>query len=61
MPITHETLDGAARMGIEGELTIYTVAERLLRCCPGSAPRRAWRSTCQKSRKSTAPACNYWR
>ncbi|MHA4969545.1 STAS domain-containing protein [Pseudomonas extremorientalis] len=27
MPITHETIDDTAHVGIDGELTIYTVAE----------------------------------
>ncbi|WP_017529025.1 STAS domain-containing protein [Pseudomonas fluorescens] len=41
MPITHETLDGAARVGIEGELTIYTVAELAAALLPriSTAPR----------------------
>lgn len=41
MPITRETLDGTARVGIDGELTIYTVAELAAELLPqiGTAPR----------------------
>ncbi|MBV4455744.1 MULTISPECIES: STAS domain-containing protein [Pseudomonas] len=41
MPITRETLDGTACVGIDGELTIYTVAELAAALLPhiGAAPR----------------------
>ncbi|WP_339532603.1 STAS domain-containing protein [Pseudomonas mucidolens] len=41
MPITRETLDDTARVGIDGELTIYTVAELASALLPqiGAAPR----------------------
>ncbi|AZF36915.1 STAS domain protein [Pseudomonas sp. R4-39-08] len=41
MPITCETLDDTARVGIDGELTIYTVAELASVLLPqmGVAPR----------------------
>jgi len=40
MSITHETTDDTARVGIEGELTIYTVAELAAALLPqvGAAP-----------------------
>ncbi|MBN2978802.1 sulfate transporter [Pseudomonas fluorescens] len=41
MPIISETVEGIARVGIEGELTIYTVAELAAELLPqlGTAPR----------------------
>ena len=41
MSITHETTDDTARVGIEGELTIYTVAELAAALLPqiGATPR----------------------
>ncbi|KTC62674.1 sulfate transporter [Pseudomonas fluorescens ABAC62] len=41
MPITSETRDGTARVGIDGELTIYTVGELAAGLLPriGTAPR----------------------
>ena len=41
MPITTETLDDTARVRIDGELTIYTVAELAAALLPqmGAAPR----------------------
>lgn len=41
MPITYETLDGTAHVGIDGELTIYTVAELAAALLPqiGATPR----------------------
>lgn len=43
MPITSETLDGTASVGIDGELTIYTVTELAAALLPqiGAAPRLA--------------------
>ena len=41
MPITRETLDGTAHLVIDGELTIYTVAELAAALLPemGATPR----------------------
>ncbi|KPA91743.1 MULTISPECIES: STAS domain-containing protein [Pseudomonas] len=41
MSVTHEIVDDTARVGIEGELTIYTVAELASVLLPkiGAAPR----------------------
>ncbi|WP_338477369.1 STAS domain-containing protein [Pseudomonas trivialis] len=43
MPITCETVDGTTCVGIDGELTIYTVAEVAAALLPqlGTAPRLA--------------------
>ncbi len=38
MSITHETTDDTARVGIEGELTIYTVAELAAALLPQVGP-----------------------
>lgn len=58
MPITIETFDDTARVRIDGELTIYTVAELAgaLLLQIGAAPRLSW--TCPRSRKWMAPACS---
>lgn len=43
MPLTLQTLDDTARVGVDGELTIYTVAELAGALLPqiGAAPRLA--------------------
>ena len=43
MPLTLETLDGTTHVGVDGELTIYTVAELAGALLPqiGAAPRLA--------------------